>query len=136
MASEYVFFEESLRDRFVTFAGVHGLAGAVRADPIAGWVVELPDDVPDDARTAIEAEYDAVMDLQRERIDAADDAQARDLMSVNVTLPGGRPCLVRLPAAYGRRLVEHFTFDEIHELVTIIARNVADPVDGPMCRDA
>jgi hypothetical protein len=84
---------------------------------------------------AVEAEYDALMDQQREMADAADGAGARDLMGVTVALPNGNPCVVRLPAAMGRRLVEHFTFEEIHELVSIIAIGVANPTSGPICRD-
>lgn len=72
-------------------------------------------------------EYDALLDRQRERVDSAEGAQARDMMGVTVTLPGGEPCLVRRPAAYGRRLVEHFTFDEIHEIASIIARDARRP---------
>lgn len=135
MTSEYIFFDESLRDQFMSFVAGHGVAPSTRADPIEGWVVELPDGLADDLQVAVEAEYDALLDRQRELVDSAEGAEVRDLMGVTVTLPNGEPCLVRLPAAYGRRLVEHFTFDEIHELVSIIARNVANPVSGPMCRD-
>ena len=54
--------------------------------------------------------------------------------AATVTLPDGQPCLVRLPAVYGRRLVELFTFEEIHALVTLIAHNAINPVEGPLCR--
>lgn len=74
------------------------------------------------------------MDLQRDLVDAAEDECAQDVMGVTVTLPDGQTCLVRLPVAYGRRLVEHFTYEEIHELVSVIAENVANPVTGPLCR--
>jgi hypothetical protein len=135
MASEYIFFDESLRDQFMNFVAGHSVASSTRPDPIEGWVVELPDELADSLQVAVETEYDALMDKQRELADAAEGTQARDLMGVTVTLPSGESCLVRLPAAYGRRLVEHFTFEEIHELVSIIAQNVANPVSGPMCRD-
>jgi hypothetical protein len=135
MASEYIFFDESLRDQFMRFVAGHGIGSSMRPDRIEGWVVELPDGLADSVQVAVEAEYDASMDQQRELVNSVEGAQARDLMGVTVTLPNGESCLVRLPAAYGRRLVEHFTFNEIHELVSIIVQNVANPASGPMCRD-
>lgn len=136
MASEYIFFDESLRDRFMAFAAEAGrVEGRTWADSIEGWVVALPEGMAPDAQVAVETEYDALMERQREMADATDGPEAKDLMGVTVTLPDGAPCVVRLPAAMGRRLVEHFTFEEIHELVSIIALGVANPSSGPICRD-
>lgn len=135
MASEYIVFDDALRDRFVAFAAARGLDARFRPDAIAGWLVELPDEIDDDTRAAVDAEYEAVMDLQRELVDAEDGPEAKDLMGVHVHLPNGEPRLVRLPAAYARRLLERFTVAEIHDLVTIVARDVAEPASGPLCRD-
>lgn len=136
MANEYIFFDESLRDRFLAFFAKHGgVEGRTWADRIEGWVVELPEEVAPGVQVAIEAEYDALMDLQREMADAADGAQARDVVSVSLTLPNGDPCMVRLPAGMARRLLEHFTFEDIHQLVSVIALGVANPTSGPLCRD-
>jgi hypothetical protein len=136
MANEYIFFDESLRDRFMAFAAEVGRVECrTWPDRIEGWVVELPGGMAPGVQVAVEAEYDALMDQQREMADASDGADARDLMGVTVTLPSGKPCVVRLPAATGRRLVEHFTFEEIHQLVSSIAAGVANPSGGSICRD-
>ena len=134
MNNEYIFFDEALRERFRGFIARHGLASQFRPDPVGGVVVETPVGLPDDLQEAIEAEYDALMDLQRDLLDALEDENARDLMGVTVSLPDGQSCVVRLPPVYGRRLVEHFTVEEIHDLVSAIAQNVANPVTGPLCR--
>lgn len=136
MTNEYIFFDIGLRDRFVAFLAARDIAAAVSEDEIAGYVVAVADDLDDAADAAIEAEYDALMDEQRELVDADDAEGARDLLGVNVTLADGRPCVVRLPAAIARRLFEHFAADEIHELVAAVAQSVANPVDGPLCRTA
>jgi hypothetical protein len=136
MANEYIFFDESLRDRFMAFAAdVGGIESRTWQDRIEGWIVALPGEIAPGVQAAIEAEYDALMDRQREMADASDGVDAKDLMGVTVTLPNGSPCVVRLPAAFARRLVEHFTFEEIHQLVSGIAVNVANPSNGPICRD-
>jgi hypothetical protein len=135
MTTEYILFDPALRDRFVAFAAERGVACGVRPDRIEGFVVELPDHLAADIEDEIEAEYEALMDEQRDIVDAADDA-GRDLMGVTVTLADGRSLVVRLPSAYGRRLFDHFSAEEIHRLVSAIAQSALDPVEGPLCQTA
>ncbi|MGE5466582.1 MAG: hypothetical protein ACM3Y9_04075 [Ignavibacteria bacterium] len=134
MATEYIFFDAALRDRFVAFAATHGIQSQVRSDPIADHVVVLPDHLDDEVADALEAEYEILMDEQMALTNASDDDDARDLMGVGVTLPDGTACTVRLPAALARRLFDAFSPEEIHEVVEAIAASVANPVDGPICR--
>lgn len=134
MATEYIFFDAALCERFIRYAAAQGLAGSMRADPMDGYVAALPDDLADAVEAACEAEYEALMDEQRAEVEAEEGGQARDLMGVSVALPDGTPCVVRLPAGMARRLFEHFAADEIHALVAAIALSVADPQTGPICR--
>lgn len=134
MATEFIFFDAALRDRFVQFAASHGIESKVRSDPIADHVVVLPDHIDDDIAEALEVEYDTLMDEQMSLTNASDDADARDLMGVGVTLPDGSECMVRLPASLARRLFDAFSPEEIHELVQAIAQSVANPVSGPICK--
>jgi response regulator RpfG family c-di-GMP phosphodiesterase len=136
VASEYVFFDESLSRRFAQFARDQGLAAGVHVDEMDNYVVALPDEVDDDLDDRLEAEYDALMDEQRSLIEADEGDEARHLMGVTVTLPDGNARLVRLPADYGQRLCQHFSPQEIHDIVSAIARELADPVSGPLCRNA
>lgn len=136
MASEYVFFDESLSRRFAQFAVEQGVAGTVHADEMGSYIVALPDEIGDDLDERLEAKYDALMDEQRQLVEADEGEEARHLMGVTVTLADGRSCLVRLPADYGQRLCQHFSPREIHDIVTAIARELADPISGPLCRNA
>jgi hypothetical protein len=134
MSTEYIFFDPALRDRFLSFVAERGLDSAVRPDPIEGFVVALADDLADDLAEALESEYAALEEEQRDLVEAADDESAQALMAVAVTLPDGSPCAVRLPADYARRLFATFSAEEVHDLVSIIAANVANPLSGPLCR--
>jgi hypothetical protein len=136
MANEYIFFDETLRDSFAGFVADRGIAASMRPDEIEGYVVVLPEFQDDELEDAVEAEYEALMDAQRELVESAEAGDARKLMGVTVTLPDGQTRLVRLPALYARRLLEQFTVEEIHELVSAVARDVANPVSGPICRQA
>ena len=102
MGNEYIFFDEAIREQFVHFIASHNIACTVRPDPMEGFIVELPEDLADDMEAVIEDKYEALLDAQRDLVNAAED--------------------------------ELFTFEEIHALVTLIAHNAINPVEGPLCR--
>jgi hypothetical protein len=135
MATEYIFFDTDLRDRFVGFAAHHGIQSKIKSDPIADHVVVLPDHIEDGIAEALEAEYELLMDEQMARTNASDDHDAKDLMGVGITLPDGTACTVRLPADIARRLFEVFGPEEIHTLVDAIAQSVAKPSSAPLCKN-
>ena len=134
MGFEYMFFDETLRDRFVDFASARGIASTVRKDEIAGYVVELPDGLADALQEDIEAEYDTIMDEQMLLAESDEELVSHHAAGVTVTLADGTTRAVRIPPPIARRLFEHFTPDEVHEIATAIAQSVENPTDGPLCR--
>ncbi len=62
----YIFFDETLQDRFMGFVSAHGISNNVRPDQMEGVVVELPDGRSEDIEAALELEYEALMGEQRE----------------------------------------------------------------------
>jgi hypothetical protein len=132
--SEYIFFEDDLRKRFLAFVAEHGVQAETYPDRIAGHVVVVPEDLSDDLEDAFEVEYGRLMDEQQELVEA-EDGEDRTLLGVDITLPDGTPCTVRLPPDFARRLCNHFTGEEIQSMVSTIARDILDPVTGPLCRE-
>jgi len=136
MGFEYMFFNEALRDRFVAFASERGIASTVRKDRIEGFVVELPDGLADELQDAVEAEYDSIMDEQMLLAESDEELVSHHVAGVTVTLADGTTRVVRIPPPIARRLFEHFTPGEVHEIATAIAQSVENPIDGPICRKA
>jgi len=134
MGFEYMFFDETLRDRFVDFASARGIASTVRQDVIAGFVVDLPDGLADELQDAFEVEYDSIMDEQGLLAESDAELVSHHAAGVTVTLADGTTRAIRIPPAIARRLLEHFTPEEVHEIATAIAQSVENPVDGPICR--
>ena len=134
MDSEYMFFDEALRDRFMNFVAARGIASTVRKDEIAGFVVALPDGLDDALEEAIEAEYESIMDEQMLLAESDEDLVSHAVAGVMVTLADGTTRSVRIPPPIARRLFEHFTPEEVHEIATAIAQSVENPIDGPLCR--
>lgn len=133
MSFEYMFFSEALRDRFMAFAAEHGIASTMRQDEIAGFVVELPDGLDDDLQDTIDDEYDSIMDEQMLLAEADEELVSHHAFGVTVTLEDGSTRAVRIPPAVARRLLEHFTPDEVHEIATAIVQSAENPIDGPIC---
>jgi hypothetical protein len=136
MGFEYMFFNEALRDRFVAFASERGIASTVRKDRIEGFVVELPDGLADELQDAVEAEYDSIMDEQMLLAESDEELVSHHVAGVTVTLADGTTRVVRIPPPIARRLFEHFTPGEVHEIASAIAQSVENPIDGPICRKA
>lgn len=136
MNLEFMFFDDALRDRFVGFLSDRGIASRMRIDEIAGSVVELADELADEAVEEIEAEYDALMSEQMILAESKEDWVSHRVAGVTVTLADGRSCTVRLSGTLAGRLLEHFTPEEVHDLVQAIAQSVENPLDGPLCRKA
>jgi hypothetical protein len=61
MSIDYVFFDEGLRDRFIDFVSRQGVATEVRRDAMAGYVVQLSEDIHDHLLALIEDAHDALM---------------------------------------------------------------------------
>ncbi len=133
MSNEYIFFDPRLCERFVQFVGDHRLASQVRADMIQGSVVALTEEVSDELADLLEDKYEALMLEQMAALESDDNEADRSLLGIDVELANGQARLVRLPAALGRRLFEHFSTEEIHDLVNAIVLSIENPAQGPLC---
>jgi hypothetical protein len=132
--TEYIFFDTDLRDRFVQALSARDLSCETRADVMEGFIVELATELDEDTLDAIEEEYDALMNEQMLRAESRPDWVSHRVAGVPITLSDGSPCTVRLPADVARPLMERFTAEEAHALVTAIAHSLENPIDGPLCK--
>ncbi len=135
MDNEYIFFDQPLVQQFVAFLDKLGIASQVRSDVMGGWAVQLSAELPDATDELIEAENERLLCQQRDLVNATDASDgANEVMGVEVALADGQTCWVRLPAELARRLSEHFSFEEIHQLVGLVAEQTLHPMAGPICR--
>lgn len=134
MPTGYVFFDTELRDRFAQGLTARALESSTREDAMEGWVVELVAEPDDDTLAALEADYEALMQEQMLRAEARPDWGSHQVASLSITRVDGSPAVVRLPLAVARPLMENFSAEEAHALVTAIAHSLENLVDGPLCR--
>lgn len=134
MATGYIFFDADLRDRFMADLAARAIACTTREDTMEGFVVELATEPDEDTLDAIEDAYDALAQEQMLRAEERPEWGSHQVASLRVTLPDGSDAQVRLPPEVARPLLERYTVEEAHALVSAIARSLADPQDGPLCR--
>lgn len=134
MGNEYIFFDASLRDRFVGFVSAQSIACQTRPDAMEGFLVELPDELDEDVSDAIEAQYQALMDEQMVLAESTEGWVTHQMAGVTITRSDGSTCVVRLPADIARPLLEHFAPEQVHALVQTIAHSLDNPIDEPLCR--
>ena len=99
-----------------------------------GFVVELLTELDDAMLEALETEYEALMQEQMLRAEDRPDWGTHQVVSLNITRADGSTATVRLPPAVARPLMENFSAEEAHALVSAIAHSLENPVDGPLCR--
>lgn len=133
MATEYIFFDADLCERFVQAVTARALSSQVREDAMEGFVVQLGDEATDAVLEALEADYEALMHEQMLRAETRPDWVSHQVAGVRFTRADGSSAVVRLPAAVARPLMERFTAEEAHDLVSAIAHSLERPVDGPLC---
>jgi hypothetical protein len=134
--NQYVFFDELLRDRFVRVVSQHSLIFQARPDTIEGFVVEVSGEPDEDVLDALEVEYEKLMNEQMVLAESREGWVTHQVAGVTVARANGTPCVVRLSASIARPLLEHFTTDQIHDLVQAIAQSIEKPIDGPLCKRA
>ncbi|MFA6120997.1 MAG: hypothetical protein WCT35_08895 [Sideroxydans sp.] len=128
---EYIFFDATLRDRFVTFAEQRGVPFIATDDPM-GMVVEVSEDISDELSDEVEAFYDT-LELEQEALSKADGDLNR-LAGFRFNLPNGQSRMLPVEPEIANRLMAHFTLEEIQHLLDDVAHCTIFPNDEHLCK--
>ena len=131
---DYSFFDDALQARFTALLDELGLAWSARADTMEGTTVRVADDVPDATSDVVEAAYDALFEEQASLAETRPGWITRRVAGVQVTLADGTERTVALDARLSNRLLEHFSAEEVAELVGAIAQSLSRDYNGPLCK--
>jgi hypothetical protein len=121
---EYIFFEAALRDKFVVFAEQRSVP-CTAPDDNMGFLVAIPEDIPEELSDEIEKYYESLEDEQEKLSEAEGDLNR--LAGFNFTLPDGQQRLLPLPSEMANRLLEHFSMEEIQGLFNAVAERTLNP---------
>jgi len=128
---EYIFFDASLRDRFVEHARSLDVSCELQEDNM-GMVVVVPDDLADELMEALENHYEALQDEQSQMM-SQDEGGFTSLAGFSVVLPDGTMGMVPLQPDIANRLLAGFSIEEIQALFSAVARVALDPAEKHLC---
>ena len=97
-----------------------------------GIIVALPEDLPETVAEALEERYDELLEQQAALVEAGE-ADLKHVAGIPIALADGSPCMVRIAPAMMNRLLGCMSIEELHELVTGIARDVENPDGRALC---
>ncbi len=100
---EYIFFDATLRDKFVEYAAGLGVVCDSRDDNM-GLVVAVPEDLADKLTNHLEARYDELQDEQSELMSQSDGGLGK-LAGFKLVLPDGQISMVPLQPDMANRLL-------------------------------
>lgn len=128
---EYIFFDASLRDKFVAFAEQQG-APCSASDDSMGLLVAISEDIPEDVSDKIEEYYESLEDEQEELSKA--NGELNRLAGFNFTLPDGQQRMLPLPSEMANRLLANFSMEEIQGLFNAVADRTLNPNSEHLCK--
>ncbi|MBI5890011.1 MAG: hypothetical protein HZB47_04955 [Nitrosomonadales bacterium] len=128
---EYIFFDASLRDKFLAFAEQRDVP-CTASDDSMGLLVAIPEDIPEALADEIEEYYESLEDEQEELSKASGDLNR--LAGFNFTLPDGQPRMLPLPSDMANRLLANFSLAEIQGLLNAVAERTLNPNSEHLCK--
>lgn len=131
---DYVFFDEGGLGRFVAFLDERRIPSEQRDDHLAGRIVSVPEDLPDEVLDAVGNRYDDLMAEQSAAAEQDESLVKTRVVGIQVSLSDGSLRTVELDAATGNLLLARFAPAEAQQLVEAIARSLDNPDVGPLCR--
>lgn len=128
---DYIFFDVTLRDKFLKYVNDHELPCSA-VDDNMGLVVEVSEDIPDDISDKLEEFYEALEDEQANLSRAEGDLNR--LAGFGFKLPNGEARMLPLSPDMANRLLQHFTLEEIQELLNSVAHFALEPPNDHLCK--
>ncbi len=128
---EFIFFEASLRDKFVAQAALRGVPCTASDDPM-GMVVAIPEYLPEELSDEMESFYERLENEQEDMSLAVGDLHR--LAGFGFKLPDGQARLLPLDTDMVNRLMTNFTLAEIQELLNAVARYALESPNEHLCK--
>lgn len=132
---DYVFFDKRPSEMFADYLRALGLAPEVEAGEET-FEVRLPDDVDDSLTDRIEAEYDRLLDMNRDLYYAETEAGPENFSMAGITLflKDGTTSMVDVTPEFLNRILDVMSYDELADFVAAVVARVEDPDARTFCQ--
>ena len=128
---EYVFFDDGIRDSFITDLKIRGAEYKLLEDD--GLLVGVSEEISDDDSDAIDELYDQLLQQSGELMEQGEDALELNVAGVQVELADGSACTIRLDPDFVSRLLTAISMEELRDLCQTISEGVERRDNSPLC---
>lgn len=129
---EYVFFDESIRNKFADFLREKGVDFRL-TDEDGACIAEVPEDLDDEIGDAIDNCYEILLQETAELIEGTDDALEKNVAGIQVALADGSSCTIRMDPNLLARVLNCISMEELRDMAQTIAEGVENPDNRPLC---
>lgn len=128
---EYVFFDDGIRDHFVSDLKTRGAEYQLLDDD--GLLIGVSEEISDDDSDAIDDLYDQLLQQSGELMEQGEDALELNVAAVQVELADGSACTIRLDPDFVARLLTAINMEELRDLCQTISEGVERRDNSPLC---
>ena len=129
---EYVFFEESIRDKFVDFLTRQQVEHQLNSNDEL-LQVDVTEGLDDELGDAIDECYEELLQETAELLEQGEDALQTNVAGVQVQLADGEICTVRLNPELVGRILGCISMEELRDMVQDVAHWVELKDNSPLC---
>lgn len=130
---EYVFFDESILNKFVEFSRARGIDA--RCPQGEQLIVEIPEDLDGALEDEIDDRYERLLQETAQLLEEGKDALEKNVAGVQITLSDGTGCTIRLDPDFVSRILTAITMEELRDMVQHVADGVENPDNRPLCHN-
>ncbi len=128
---EYVFFKETIRDKFISFLVERKAEYQITEGD--GLLVGVSEEIDDELWDAIDLHYETLLQETAELMEQGEDALEKNVAGVQVQLANGEPCTVRLDPDLVARVLGCISMEELRDMVQDVAHWVELKDNSPLC---
>ncbi len=134
---EYLFFNQSVADKFIDYLKAKNLSWSIHKDPMLdSIVVKTPEDIDDDLWDEIDDFHESLgAEDQKLLEDGLEDTAAEtNTAGIYIQLANGNQTVAQINPDIMNRMLDVISMDEFNEFVETIVSSVENPDDSPICK--
>lgn len=134
---EYLFFNQSVADKFTDFLKSKNLSWELNIDPmLESIVVKTPEDIKDDLWDELDDFHESLgaEDQQLLEDTLQDTEEETNAAGIYIQLANGNQTVAQINPEIMNRMLSVISMDEFNEFVETIVSSVEKPDDSPICK--
>jgi len=134
---EYLFFNQSVADKFVAFLKTKNLLWELNIDPmLESIVVKTSEDIEDELWDELDDFHESLGEEDQKLLENAleDTEEETNAAGIYIQLANGKQTVAQINPEIMNRMLGVISMDEFNEFVETIVSSVENPDDSPICK--